>query len=242
MLHSRPFRDSSLIVEVFTRNHGRVGLVARGGRRMSGKRGPGQRALLQPLQPLILTWQGSTDLVTLISHEANGPACTLMGENLYGALYMNELLLRLTTRHDAHPGLFDSYEQSLHRLMGAARMHEPLRLFEKQLLDDIGYGLNLESDYLGQPVMPEQEYDYRLETGAVPVSSELQQAEKTQGIRIYGHELLALSKAIITAENEPVIRRLLGSALSVVLGPKPLQTRELIKALHAGKNPGNVTD
>ena len=150
VLHHHPYRDSSALVEIFSEHHGRVGLVARGVR---GRRNPRQ-ALLQPFTPLLLSWSGRGELMTLVDVEAEAPNAMLQGMVLMSGFYVNELLLRLLRRHDPHPQLFLYYDQLLQRLARLEGDNPPelaiaLRLFEKVLLDEIGYGLVLACDGLG---------------------------------------------------------------------------------------------
>lgn len=135
VLHARPFGDTSLILEVFSAHHGRLGLIAKGARAPKSKK----RALLQMLQPLLLSWRDSGELGTLTAVEAASAPTTLAGETLFCAWYANELLIKLLQRHHAHPRLFAAYAQLLSRLQ-----HDPeaaLRAFEQVLLDELGYGL-----------------------------------------------------------------------------------------------------
>ncbi len=109
VLHHRPYRDSSLLLEIFTPDHGRVGLVAR------GARSPKSRlyGVLQPFQPLLISWVGRGELATLSGAEANGPPQRLQGKSVISGFYINELLLRLLHRHDPHAALFDGYARTL---------------------------------------------------------------------------------------------------------------------------------
>lgn len=137
ILHTRAWRDTSLLLEVFTQDHGRVGLIARGAR---GKRG---RPLLQPLQPLLVSWAQRGELGTLGAVEAGGQSLGLRGTALYSALYCNELVLRLLQRSDPHPALYPAYEACLHGLLNAPA-GPTLRQFEFALLNALGYGWDLE--------------------------------------------------------------------------------------------------
>ncbi|MCK5361068.1 MAG: DNA repair protein RecO, partial [Gammaproteobacteria bacterium] len=129
LLHSRPFRETSLIIEVFSRQHGRVGLLARGVRNPKSRK----RALVMPFQPLLLGWSGKGELPLLTDIEAIGPARELLSEQRYVAFYLNELLLKLLHRHDAHESLFDIYNNSLDELYQDVPVQHVLRKFEKEL-------------------------------------------------------------------------------------------------------------
>ncbi|MEQ1437827.1 DNA repair protein RecO [Fontimonas sp. SYSU GA230001] len=138
LLAQRPYRESSALLEVFTPAQGRVGLVAR------GARGPKSRlrGVLQPFAPLMLSWYSGGELGTLRAAEARSAPVVLTGERVFFGWYLNELLMRLVPRQDPHPALFALYEAVLACLTGSAGEAEGgLRLFEKRLLAEIGYGL-----------------------------------------------------------------------------------------------------
>src|SRR5580765_7885811 len=144
LLHHRPWRDTSRILEVYTREHGRMTLFAR------GVRGPTAKlaAVLQPFQPLLLSFSGRGEAPALTGAERAHECAALPAPCLLAAFYMNELLLKLTTRHDPLPELFDHYHATLGQLRGGAPLEPALRLFEKRLLEILGYGLDLTH---GQP-------------------------------------------------------------------------------------------
>jgi DNA repair protein RecO (recombination protein O) len=157
VLHQRPFRDSSLIVEVLARDHGRLTVFAHAARRSRSRFVP-----LQPFRALLLSWSGRGEAPQLTGAEHAGPICLLPPARLMSAFYLNELLIKLLTRHDPHPELFDCYEATLTQLAQHEQADVPLRHFEARLLDYIGYGLNLklEAD-TGQPVRSEVHYQFR---------------------------------------------------------------------------------
>jgi DNA repair protein RecO (recombination protein O) len=224
VLHQRPYRESSVLVEAFTGSQGRVGLVARGIRTAKSR----QRGELQPFRPLRLSWHGRGELGTLTGVEADGPAGRLAGDALFSAFYLNELLLRLLARHDPHPHLYRLYAASL-RLLGEQASVEPvLRQFEKGLLEEIGYGLLLDTDAAsGEPVQADRCYDYHLESGPVTVSD-----KHASGFVFRGSSLLAIAAGRL--DNDDVLfdaKRLMRSALNLYLGGKPLKSRELFQAV-----------
>ena len=139
LLHHRPWRDTSRILEVYTREHGRMTLFAR------GVRGPTAKlaAVLQPFQPLLLSFSGRGEAPALTGAERAHECAALPAPCLLAAFYLNELLLKLTTRHDPLPELFDHYHATLGQLRGGAPLEPALRLFEKRLLEVLGYGLDL---------------------------------------------------------------------------------------------------
>jgi len=164
VLHSYPFRETSLIVEVFTRDYGRLALLARGARRPRAA----MRGLLMGFQPLEIGWAGKGEVMTLMKVEWQGGQPLLVGQALFCGYYLNELLIHLLPREDAHERLFDHYTAMLRSLAAdpAGRVDEAdLRRFEKALLQELGYGLTLISDQAGQPVVPEVDYIYEIERG-----------------------------------------------------------------------------
>jgi DNA repair protein RecO (recombination protein O) len=224
ILHHYPYRDSSLLLEVFSRDYGRIGLVARGARSARSR----WRGQLQPLRPLLLSWSMRSELGTLTGVDNRGRAATLPGRQVLHACYLNELLLRLLTRHDPHPELFTAYEQAIPAL---ASTGEPaLRLFEKRLLQSLGYGLLLDREVdSGAPVDADSLYEYRLEQGPVRCRD-----EHSAGICLRGSSLLALHNDTLAApEDCRAIRRLMRAALALYLGSRPLKTREVLRQLTA---------
>ena len=165
VLHTYPWRETSLIVEVFSRDHGRIGLVAKGARRpMSQLRG-----VLMAFQPLLIDWSGGGEMKTLVRAEWQGGQPLLGGQALLCAYYLNELLMRLLPREDPHPVLFRAYGDALRALAAGEGQEVILRRFELALLQELGYGLQLDSDADGAPVRPELRYAYIIERGAVPL-------------------------------------------------------------------------
>jgi DNA repair protein RecO (recombination protein O) len=167
VLHAQPWRETSLLLEVFSRDHGRVGLVARGVR---GARAQPLRAALQPLQPLHLNWEGRGELPWLQGAEPAGAALAPSGDALLGAFYVNELLLRLLPRGEPHLALFWRYIECLTALQGGEELAWQLRRFERDLLLGLGYGLALEHEADGStPIAQERHYRYDPEQGATAV-------------------------------------------------------------------------
>lgn len=217
VLRAQPFRDSSLLVEAWTQDHGRVGLVARSTRSPRSR----TRALLQPFQPLLLSWVESGDLATLTAVEAAAPPLGLGGETVFSGWYLNELLLRLLTRHDPHPGLYRAYAIAL---AGLEDDLEPtLRRFELQLLDELGYGLPLDEDFVADAC-----YRFEPEQGFVPV------AEGRRPGAVSGRSLLALREGRLDSDSERQdARRLLRSALRPLLGDRELESARLLRQLRS---------
>ncbi len=222
ILHTRPYRDSSLLLEIFCRDHGRIGLVARGAR--SSK--PRFAGLLQPFIPILLSWHGQGELATLRSAEPGGPAPLLAGDRLYSAFYLNELLLRLLQRADPHTRLFDAYITVLSALAESKKEEESLRHFEQVLLQEIGYGLILDHDVeTGEAIDTQLQYTYILDRGPV-----LWQKNTQQGIIIQGKTLQAIAaNHYPDSETRRQAKHLMRSALAVHLGGRPLKSRELYR-------------
>lgn len=167
VLHSYAYKETSLIVEVFSRRAGRVGLLARGARRPRSA----MRGLLLAFHPLRLSWSASTELGTLSAVEWAGGRPALAGIALMCGFYLNELLLRLLPREDPHELLFDAYEASLVRLSEAQSPESVLRSFERRLLAELGYAPVLEREASnGDPIDPQRRYRYEPEHGPVPVN------------------------------------------------------------------------
>lgn len=215
ILKHQPYRDTSLLLEVFTPQHGRMGLIGRGARGKNSAR----RALLQPFRPLLVSWNASGDLGTLGACEPDGGPLRLTGKALYCGWYVNELLMKLLPRRDAHPALYPVYAATLHRL--AAEEIEPaLRVFEKRLLEEIGYGLHLEV------ANPAALYGYDFDRGPLEVGG-----DKPEAMR--GDSLQALDQERFdTVEQLRDAKRLLRRALARVLGGRELESVKALKALH----------
>jgi DNA repair protein RecO (recombination protein O) len=225
VLHARAYRETSEIVEAFTRDHGRVSLVARGMRRPRS----GLRPLLQPFQPLLVSWSGrGGGLMTLSSAEAGGAPVPMQGIPLMSGFYVNELVLRFLHKGDPHPRLFAGYTEALLRLSGGEPPERVLRRFEMGLLAEAGYGLILDHDALtGEPVDPQRHYQYVIERGPVPVQTAM---EAEAGY--LGAELLAIARCEFADGREAQsARRLLRAVLDHYLGGKPLRTREVFAAM-----------
>lgn len=221
VLHRRSYRESSLLVELYTAEYGRVGAVARGARR-SG-------ALLQPFVPLLASWSGRGELASLGAIEPAGPASWLRGNALVAGLYVNELMLRLLPRDDPHPELYPDYEAVLQALAAApelgAEAEWALRVFEKRLLEEIGYGLLLTHDaQTGEPVVADGEYEYVLERGPVALGAR----EDAGALTLQGLALLALESGRWDEAVRPgEVKRLMRAALAVQIGERPLHSRRL---------------
>lgn len=224
VLHSYPYRETSLVLEAFSREHGRVALVARGARRPRSA----LRGLLMAFQPLALNWSGKHELRTLHRAEWQGGQPPLQGTALLCGLYLNELLLNLTVRDDPHERLFDYYRLALQRLAGEEDQAAILRCFEKYMLQELGYALLLEHEAGGdRPIDQAGQYRYVIERGAVPVAE-----NGADGLFVRGKTLLDMAaddyRDPFSAQQS---KQLMRALLNHYLGGKVLHTRELIKDL-----------
>ena len=166
VLHTYPYKETSLIVELFARRFGRVALLARGARRPRSA----TRGVLLSFQALRVSWSTSAELGNLISAEWAGALLPLAGQSLMCGFYLNELLLRLLPRDDPHEALFDSYGAALTRLSSAGDAAVVLRGFEKRLLAELGYAPILDRDAASRPIDPDRLYAYEPERGPTAVN------------------------------------------------------------------------
>ena len=184
ILHVRAYRETSLLLECLTSTHGRIGLIARGVRNQRSRL---PRGLLQPLQPLQLSWAGKGELGTLTRAEASAAPIPVHGERLYSAMYVNELVTRLCARGDPHSELYEHYLQCLLRLSADEPEGWTLRRFERDLLIDLGYGLVLDRDCeSGQALDESGDYTYVIDSGPRPWHGD------GESLRVSGAALLAL--------------------------------------------------
>lgn len=233
VLHTRSYSETSLLLEVFTSQHGRLGLIAKGARRPASR----LRAVLAPFQPLLIGWSGRGELMILTGAEPDGAEYGLQGEVLYCGFYLNELLMRLLHRHDPHEQLYTVYRETLATLVGVTSRYEvALRLFEKRLLRELGYGLMLEHDVTDRsPVVADALYEYIPERGPIRIRHPELNA-RSQGVRVRGASLLALANDDL---SEPRALReakaLMRTLLAPHLGDRPLHSRHLFQQLVQGR-------
>ena len=233
LLHHYPWRDSSRILELLTRTHGRVSLFASAARR-SGSTLP---AALQPFGRVLLSWSGRGDTGRLTGAERVPGTASLSGDGLMSAFYANELLVRLLPRNDPHPRLFDAYATLLEMLAAQpAQLERALRLFEKRLLEELGYGLSLDAAQDGSELAAAASYRYRVDAGAERVDG------VADGSLIFcGESLISLAREELQdARSLTDARRLLRAALEQCLDGRELRTREVMRAMraHGGDDQG----
>jgi len=226
VLHSYPYKETSLIVEVFSRHRGRVGLLARGARRPRSA----IRGTLLAFHPLRLSWSGAAELGTLTAAEWSGGQAALAGQGLMCGFYLNELLLKLLPREDPHEHLFDAYAASLAHLAAGGDHAAVLRSFERRLLTELGYAPLLERDAAtGLPVQAAARYAYEPERGPLAAEGEL---GETQALTVSGQTLLDMARDdYARRETREEARRLMRWLIGARLGGQALHTREVLLEL-----------
>lgn len=231
VLHSYPYRETSLILQVWTEKHGRLGLVAKGARRPKSP----SRSMLLPFQPLVLSWFGRGELRTLKAAEPAGASTQLGGQSLLSAFYLNELLLKLTHRDDPHEALFAAYDAAISRLREITRAGgdiEPvLRRFELALLQELGYAVELarEADTRA-PIDAKRDYWYIVERGPVAASGDA----PYNAIKLSGLTLIDLGRGrfedpTTVAQSKQLMRLLINHSLN----GQELATRMLVREMQS---------
>ncbi|WP_036302404.1 DNA repair protein RecO [Methylotenera sp. L2L1] len=223
VLHTYPFKETSLVVELFARDFGRVATTAKGARRPRSA----MRGMLQAFQPMLATWSGKLELKTLHSLEWNGVLPLLQGEALMCGFYLNELLLRLLPREDPHETLFEYYADTLKSLAISQDLATTLRRFELKFLQELGYAIPLHLDANSMPILTEQHYRYEAEHGAYPIRGTLSRHET--GVPLSGKTLIDMSNDDYRDEQtQQQSKQLMRYLLAHYLGDKPLHTRQLL--------------
>lgn len=225
LLHSYPYRETSLIAEIYTRESGRVAVIARGARRPRSA----LRGVLMAFQPLLLGWSGKSELKTLHKAEWQGGYAPLRGLSLICGFYLNELLLKLLPREDPHEQLYEAYVQALAQLPGTGDHAAVLRRFERVLLRELGYGLILERVAGTElPIRSGDNYRYLPERGPVPA----ERAEGQGGVELAGQTLIDMAADRYddprTVQQSKALMRAL---INHCLGAQTLHTRQLLRDL-----------
>lgn len=221
ILHHRPFRDSSQILDLLSRDHGKLAVVARGSRGARSR----LKGVLRPFMPLSMSWVIRSDLGTLTGAEIRSAPLSLAGDALLSGYYVNELILHFLHRHDPQPEIFDAYARSIEALASKdAEVAPILRQFELELLRHSGYALNLANAAgSGEGLDPDQYYEYRVEQGPVAVS-------RDEGTMVFkGAELTAIE---MQRFDDPIVLRAAGrlmrEVISFHLGGKELKSRKVL--------------
>lgn len=217
VLHSRPFRETSLLVDLLTMNFGRLTVVARGARSAKSK----FRGILSPFLPLLVSFSGKTELRTLQQAEMDGGSYTFSPKVLLSGLYLNELLTKLLPIHESYSEVYQAYQTTLAALTKSLQPEIDLRLFEKCLLVNLGYGLQLNRTITNDPILSEKQYIFEFGHGLKP-------AKASSPTNFLGKNLLALHLSkLTTAEELRDAKRLLRGVLAILLGNKTIKSREL---------------
>jgi DNA repair protein RecO (recombination protein O) len=224
VLHSYPYQETSLIIEVFTREFGRVAMVAKGAKRPHSP----LRSVLMPFHALTLDWSGRSELKTLRMAEWRGAFRLLHGRALICGFYLNELLLKLLHRDDPHEALFDAYAHTLHALRDEGEHAVVLRAFEKRLLSELGYALMLDRDAdTHEPLQPQRRYHYLIERG--PVAATAASESRAGGVELLGQTLIDMHNdnyisPLTQQQGKSLMRLLIGH----YLGHQTLHSRQLL--------------
>jgi len=219
VLHTYPFKETSLVVELFSKEFGRIAAVAKGARRPHSA----MRGMLQSFQMLSGAWSGKNELKTLHSLDWNAGLTLIKGEALMCGFYMNELLLRLLPREDAHENLFEYYANTMQTLTNGADFATTLRRFELKLLQEMGYAVPLRQDENGLDIVAENSYRYEAEYGACELKA------TKNGVQLSGKTLLNMAnddyaESLTQSQSKQLMRYLLAHYLC----DKPLHTRQLL--------------
>jgi DNA repair protein RecO (recombination protein O) len=234
VLHSIAWKETSLIVDIFTRDYGKISVVAKGAKRPNSV----LRAVNLAFQPIRISWLGANELRTLTKAEWQGGLPAPQGTALLCSFYLNELLVRLLARDDPYPNLFDAYHLALSQLAAdPSQVSDILRRFEWALLRETGYAIDLEHDQNGQAVMPSEQYRLIPAQGLVRQTKTQARAgyhlsQANQGLILEGRQVLAIASENFsdpaTATKAKAMMRLL---MSVPLEGQSLKTRQILRDL-----------
>lgn len=233
VLHTRAWSESSLLVDVFSHNLGRLCLLAKGARRPKSV----QRGVLLPFQPLLLNWsgRGGMPILTAVEFDLVNRHPTLDAKARLCGYYLNELLLRLLARYDAHEHLFAEYARVLKLLAVPGWSEDILRVFEKRLLEQLGYGMHLDAEMISKRAV-EPHLLYRYIVGSGPQL--LDHPEPKPAIGVSGAALLSLAAEHWTdVRQRREIKQLLRKVLQHYLDGKPLLSRKVVQAVYARQPP-----
>ncbi len=222
VLHRRPYSNTSLIVEFFTEKYGRMAAVARSARGLKSR----YRGKLELFFPMMISWSGRGELKTLGQVEFSHSPITLGGNPLLCGFYLNEMLMRLLHRDDPYTKLFHFYHETLQKLKSKQELQVVLRLFEKHLLHELGYGLSFVHEHQTKnPIDANAYYQF------IPDRGFIRAENNTGDIGVFcGASLLAFHAEQFS--DKPTLqdaKRLMRLAFSRHLGDRPLKSRELLQ-------------
>ncbi len=219
VLHTYPFKETSLVVELFSKQFGRIAAVAKGARRPRSA----MRGMLQSFQLLAGAWSGKNELKTLHSLDWSTGLTLIKGEALMCGFYMNELLLRLLPREDAHEVLFEYYANTMQTLTLGKDFATTLRRFELKLLQEMGYAVPMLQDENEQEIVADKIYRYEAEYGACELKA------TKNGVQLSGKTMLDMARDDYSdAQTQIQSKQLMRYLLAHYLGDKPLHTRQLL--------------
>lgn len=224
VLHRRPYRETSFLVDILTLEHGRLTVVAKGVRKARAN----LQGLLQPFTPLTISWHGNGDLVTLVDVEMRDGLIRLSGDCLFAGFYLNELLTILLQKWDPHPALFQLYENTLVLLQSGKLEEQYLRMFEKQLVHELGYGFLPKAGSMMQTTIEaDHYYRYHPNDGLMQIAIPQTKAESIPTLFAGKHLLHIANDEWTDAETLLTAKRLMRLILTPMLGTRSLHSRFL---------------
>jgi DNA repair protein RecO (recombination protein O) len=237
VLHTRDYRDTSLLIDFLTLDYGVVRAVARGVR---GARRNQKRALLQPLQPLLVSLRGQGELLNLTHAESAAAVLAVKGERLFSVMYLNEILCRLLPAQESHPQLYRLYQSALLALLHGCELEAALRRFEFSLLTELGYAPDMNAEAgNGNDLDATAWYQFDPLQGFLPMFGQPSRLDASQ---FKGSDILALATALIAPFDadfdqtlRPYAKRLMRQALRPLLGPRPLNSRRLFLSMNGAR-------
>jgi DNA repair protein RecO (recombination protein O) len=219
ILQQRKFRETSLIIDVLTRDFGRISLLAKGVRKAKSK----TAGLLQPFIPLTLSYVGKSELKTLTDVEIIQPFIQLQGLAVYCGFYVNELIGCFLHQYDPHPEVFAYYKKCLSCLSDSSKIEATLRIFELDLMDAVGYGLQLDYDFHhDKAIQPLTNYRFNVEQGPIEASDGSFSGKTLQALKSR-----QFTDPQVLAEAKILMRKV----ISVYLHGKPLKSRAVINQI-----------
>ncbi|MDR1012472.1 MAG: DNA repair protein RecO [Coxiellaceae bacterium] len=221
VLHSKPYSDTSLLVELFTKHYGKFTVIAKSARGIKSR----FKGALMPFIPLLVTCSGKSDLKTLQQVEISGIGVNLKNYNIFNGFYLNELLIRLLPSHEACSSVFDIYQNTLSSFTNVHDMEVALRLFEKCLLVNLGYGLQLDRTYSNEPILAEEQYGFKFGYGFYRSTQEFD-------AKFSGKSLLALNSGDLVDKSDlKEVKLLLRRVITILLGNNKLKSRDFYKPM-----------
>jgi len=221
ILHTYPFKETSLIVEMLSKEFGRIAVAAKGARRPRSS----LRGMLLPFQPLQATWSGLNELKTLHSIGWSNQFLSIDGDALICGFYLNELMMRLLPKDDPHPILYDYYHQAILDLSDHKGLSVTLRRFELRLLQELGYQVPLKNDIHGQTIHLDKTYIYRADSGPFEGKA------SAGSIEVLGKTLINMADDNYEDPlTEKQSKQLMRYLINHYIGDKPLHSKQLFMA------------